>query len=65
MLAGYPPFYDENPYGIYQKILKGSIEWPKWVAPAAQRARAHTGALTVSSSSSSALGVLQELQRER
>jgi len=29
MLAGYPPFYDENPYGIYQKILAGKIEWPK------------------------------------
>jgi len=29
MLAGYPPFYDESPYGIYQKILAGKIEWPK------------------------------------
>jgi protein kinase X len=29
MLAGFPPFYDENPYGIYQKILAGKIEWPK------------------------------------
>ena len=23
MMAGYPPFYDENPFGIYQKILAG------------------------------------------
>jgi len=23
MLCGYPPFYDENPFGIYQKILVG------------------------------------------
>ena len=28
MLAGYPPFYEENPLGIYQKILRGVIEWP-------------------------------------
>ena len=26
MLAGYPPFYDENPFGIYQKILAGKIQ---------------------------------------
>jgi protein kinase X len=29
MLAGYPPFYDENPFGIYQKVLKGAIDFPK------------------------------------
>lgn len=29
MLAGYPPFYDENPFGIYQKILVGKIDFPK------------------------------------
>lgn len=29
MLAGYPPFYDENPFGIYQKILQGKIEYPR------------------------------------
>jgi len=29
MLAGYPPFYAENPLGIYEKILAGKIEWPK------------------------------------
>lgn len=28
MLAGYPPFYEENPLGIYQKILRGVVEWP-------------------------------------
>jgi len=28
MIAGYPPFYDENPFGIYQKILNGKIEYP-------------------------------------
>lgn len=30
MLCGYPPFYDENPFGIYQKILVGKIEFPKY-----------------------------------
>lgn len=29
MLAGYPPYYDENPFGIYQKVLAGKIEFPK------------------------------------
>ena len=29
MLAGYPPFYDENPFGIYQKILAGKLEFPR------------------------------------
>ncbi len=31
MLAGYPPFYDENPFQIYQKILAGKIEWPRFI----------------------------------
>jgi serine/threonine protein kinase len=30
MLAGYPPFYDENPFGIYQKILAGRVDYPKY-----------------------------------
>ena len=29
MLAGYPPFYDENPFGIYQKILANKLEFPR------------------------------------
>eukprot|EP00747_Dinoflagellata_sp_TGD_P182254 gnl/TRDRNA2_/TRDRNA2_36435_c0_seq1.p1 gnl/TRDRNA2_/TRDRNA2_36435_c0~~gnl/TRDRNA2_/TRDRNA2_36435_c0_seq1.p1 ORF type:complete len:365 (+),score=88.87 gnl/TRDRNA2_/TRDRNA2_36435_c0_seq1:86-1180(+) len=29
MLAGYPPFYDENPFGIYQKVLGGRIDFPR------------------------------------
>ena len=29
MLAGYPPFYADNPLGIYEKILGGrKDEWP-------------------------------------
>jgi protein kinase X len=28
MIAGYPPFYDENPFGIYQKILNGKLDFP-------------------------------------
>jgi len=27
MIAGFPPFYDENPHQIYQKILSGRIEF--------------------------------------
>ena len=26
----YPPFVDEDPMGIYQKILRGSIVFPKF-----------------------------------
>lgn len=29
MLVGYPPFFDDNPFGIYDKILKGKVYWPK------------------------------------
>ncbi|KAI0797848.1 cAMP dependent protein kinase [Abortiporus biennis] len=29
MMVGYPPFFDETPYGIYEKILKGKIHWPR------------------------------------
>ncbi|XP_013778363.1 protein kinase DC2-like [Limulus polyphemus] len=36
MLAGYPPFFDENPFAIYEKILVGKIEWPRHVDPVAK-----------------------------
>eukprot|EP00126_Sphaerothecum_destruens_P004667 Sdes_comp18310_c0_seq2m8023 len=29
MLAGYPPFFDENPFGIYEKILAGKLQFPQ------------------------------------
>ncbi|XP_004564174.1 cAMP-dependent protein kinase catalytic subunit PRKX [Maylandia zebra] len=29
MLAGYPPFFDDNPFGIYQKILAAKLEFPR------------------------------------
>ncbi|KAH7914676.1 cyclic AMP-dependent protein kinase catalytic subunit [Hygrophoropsis aurantiaca] len=29
MLVGYPPFFDETAYGIYEKILRGNIMWPR------------------------------------
>lgn len=32
----YPPFFDENPFGIYEKILAGRIEWPKHMDPVAK-----------------------------
>lgn len=28
MMAGYPPFYDDEPLGIYQKILEGKLKFP-------------------------------------
>jgi|EP00669_Euglena_mutabilis_P007088 protein kinase A len=31
MLVGYPPFFDESPFRIYEKILEGKVQFPKWV----------------------------------
>ncbi|KAI7869525.1 protein kinase, X-linked [Spinellus fusiger] len=28
MLAGHPPFYDDNHFGIYERILSGKIQFP-------------------------------------
>ena len=30
-LCSYPPFFDEHPFRIYEKILEGKIEWPRVV----------------------------------
>lgn len=29
MLAGYPPFFDDNPFGTYQKVIAGQFELPR------------------------------------
>jgi len=31
MLVGYPPFFDETAYGIYEKVVNGRIHWPREV----------------------------------
>lgn len=31
MLVGYPPFFDESPFRIYEKILEGKLQFPKWI----------------------------------
>ncbi|KAF9918710.1 hypothetical protein BX616_006597 [Lobosporangium transversale] len=36
MLAGYPPFFDDNPFGIYEKILAGRIYFPSHIDSAAK-----------------------------
>ena len=28
MVGSYPPFFDDNPFGIYEKILAGKIQFP-------------------------------------
>jgi protein kinase X len=33
MLAGYPPFYDESPFGIYQKVRVGIVDYPRNMDP--------------------------------
>lgn len=32
LLFSHPPFYDMKPLGIYQKILKGIIEFPAFLS---------------------------------
>lgn len=29
-IAGYPPFYDDTPFRIYEKILEGKVKFPNW-----------------------------------
>ncbi|KAL3900170.1 MAG: hypothetical protein SGCHY_001535 [Lobulomycetales sp.] len=36
MLHGYPPFYDDTPFGIYEKILAGKITFSQSVDPYAK-----------------------------
>ncbi|KAJ2782845.1 cAMP-dependent protein kinase catalytic subunit [Coemansia javaensis] len=36
MIAGYPPFYDEDHYRLYEKILAGHIQWPAQFDPVAR-----------------------------
>ncbi|KAJ9073130.1 cytochrome c oxidase subunit 1 [Entomophthora muscae] len=36
MLAGYPPFFDDNPFGIYEKILIGKVHFPSHIDPYAK-----------------------------
>lgn len=36
MLVGYPPFIDESPFRIYEKILLGRVEFPRFVDPVAR-----------------------------
>eukprot|EP01061_Rhynchopus_euleeides_P011581 TRINITY_DN21139_c0_g1_i1.p1 TRINITY_DN21139_c0_g1~~TRINITY_DN21139_c0_g1_i1.p1 ORF type:complete len:324 (+),score=110.38 TRINITY_DN21139_c0_g1_i1:150-1121(+) len=31
MLVGNPPYYDESPFRIYEKILDGKLKFPKWI----------------------------------
>ncbi len=36
MLSGYPPFYDDNAFGIYEKILSAKLVFQSHVYPFAQ-----------------------------
>ncbi len=33
LLRRYPPFYDENPFGIYEKILAAKVHYPSALDP--------------------------------
>ena len=36
MLAGYPPFYDQNPMKLYENIMNGRIKYPSYFEALAQ-----------------------------
>eukprot|EP01103_Thecamoeba_quadrilineata_P008598 TRINITY_DN18332_c0_g1_i1.p1 TRINITY_DN18332_c0_g1~~TRINITY_DN18332_c0_g1_i1.p1 ORF type:complete len:849 (-),score=172.18 TRINITY_DN18332_c0_g1_i1:76-2622(-) len=36
MLSGYPPFFDDNIYVVYQKILAGQVQYPSALSSAAK-----------------------------
>jgi protein kinase A len=36
MLAGYPPFFDDHPLGIYEKILRNELAFPGHIDPYAK-----------------------------
>jgi len=36
MLAGFPPFFDDHPFGIYEKILSGKMSFPSHFDTAAK-----------------------------
>ncbi|KAI9302885.1 kinase-like domain-containing protein [Cunninghamella echinulata] len=36
MLAGHPPFYDEDHLKLYEKIIQGKIKWPPYFEPSAR-----------------------------
>ncbi len=36
MLVGYPPFFDDVPFKIYEKILSGKIEFPRFMDASAK-----------------------------
>ena len=33
MILGYPPFWDDSPIRIYEKIIAGRISFPVWLQP--------------------------------
>jgi serine/threonine protein kinase len=33
MMVGYPPFFADTPYGIYERILRGRVHWPRDMDP--------------------------------
>lgn len=32
----YPPWFDDNAFRIYEKIIEGRLEWPKHIDPVAK-----------------------------
>jgi protein kinase X len=36
MHCGYAPFYDDNNFSTYEKILAAKVEWPKYIDPVAR-----------------------------
>lgn len=56
MLVGFPPFYGENPFQVYQKILKATLIFPTTPVVSSSAALAIRGLLTKDRRSRSGCG---------
>jgi protein kinase X len=36
LFFSYPPWFDDNAFRIYEKIIEGRLEWPKHLDPVAK-----------------------------
>ncbi|KAI8055798.1 kinase-like domain-containing protein [Syncephalis plumigaleata] len=65
MLAGYPPFYDEDHFKLYEKILIGRIKWPPHIDPLAKDLIKRLLAADLSKRYGNLRGGVEDIKRHR
>ncbi|RKP09664.1 kinase-like domain-containing protein [Thamnocephalis sphaerospora] len=65
MLAGYPPFYDEDHFKLYEKILIGKIKWPPHIDPLAKDLIKRLLAADLSKRYGNLRGGVEDIKRHR